>query len=128
MKSVKVIKSVILVLILSLTTTSAWSQQQCGEVQIYQSGDASSGTVVSTPLMVCDSPGGVYQQAVCLDAVPAAPGTFVTSSPPCDGGATYYIAGFPLTDATALLVFLLGIYSIYLYRQRRGTKIELVEK
>ena len=115
MKIIRVIKRVILVLILSLTTTSVWSQN-CSSVRIYQSGDASSGYITTTQT-VCDSPSGIYNQAACLDDYIAAADAFILTSPPCLGD-TYYIAGLPLTDATALLVFLLGIYSIYLYRKR----------
>jgi len=48
----------------------------------------------------------------------------------CGAGNTveWYVVSLPLSDASFLLVFLLGIYGIYTYRKRRGIQTELIEK
>jgi len=117
-------------------------QAQCGQNEYYFNGWMDESLVVS-PL----SGGGVCL-VVDNSATPAFCGNPDASGNTTDdsnvpyngvlwasnnlGGCAY--AGYkepfpgPLTDATPLLLLLLGIYGIYTYRKRRGTQIELIEK
>jgi len=115
MKNIKAIKRVVLVLILSLMVTSAWSQQ-CGIfVEIYESGDPlNPGTPTTQEICNYDTGG----PAVCFESVPNTSGYFMYYEEGCDT----WLPATPLTGATFFLVFLLGIYGIYIYRKRLVVK------
>ena len=120
MKSINVIKRLILILVLSLTATSTWSQgEDCVTIYIYESGDPSNMGDPKSQVICQDDPGG--GKAVCLDMV-GVNGNFYmypAGDGDCGEGAIYWIPSTPLSNATILLVFFLGIYGIYLYRKRR---------
>jgi len=78
---------------------------------------------------ICLSPTGSGLTSYCV-----LPGSGIIFDPEPLGGCgvngteTWSSTSMPLSDASFLLVFLLGIYGIYTYRKRRGTQIELIEK
>jgi hypothetical protein len=113
MKNWKIINRVILCLMLSLTAMNV-----CADCwNVYDPGNPTS--TGSSQIQLCTEPQeGGDQTEVC--AYQGSTGELIidTEGPPCG----LYIHNMPLTDASYLLVFLLGIYGIYIYRKRVAVK------
>jgi len=74
--------------------------------------------------MVCGTPGGACD--LCIDTYhPEGPTLLPFNNVTCPPELCYTkVSSTPITDATPVLILLLGIYSVYLYRKRRvATKI-----
>jgi hypothetical protein len=113
MKNWKIIKRVVLSLILSLAVMNAWSQI-CFEESAYVPGTPTD-TGSPDQIELCDYQKSPEYIPVCVKGQ-ADDGSLIL----IDGDCFYYIriTSGSLTDASFLLVLLLGIYGTYLYRKR----------